>query len=57
VGYALSMSAEIREWLAALAVRDPDAAIAAGQPLVALADAGLDPAVRACRASCQVELP
>jgi hypothetical protein len=42
VGYALSMSAEIREWLADLTVRDPDAAIAVGQALVALADAGPD---------------
>jgi len=36
------MSAEIREWVAGLAVGDPDAAIAVGQALVALADAGPD---------------
>jgi DNA-binding XRE family transcriptional regulator len=42
VGYALSMSAEIREWLAGLAVGDPDAAMAVGQALVALAQAGHD---------------
>jgi hypothetical protein len=36
------MSAEIRDWLADLTVRDPDAAIAVGQALVALADAGPD---------------
>jgi hypothetical protein len=42
VGYALSMSAEIREWLASLSLSDPDAAMAVGQALVALAHAGPD---------------
>jgi DNA-binding TFAR19-related protein (PDSD5 family)/DNA-binding XRE family transcriptional regulator len=36
------MSAEIREWLADLTVSHPDAALAVGQALVALADMGQD---------------
>jgi hypothetical protein len=40
VGYALSMSGEIREWLADLTVSHPDAALALGGALVALADKG-----------------
>ena len=42
MGYALSMSGEIREWLASLDASDPDAAMVVGQALVALADAGPD---------------
>src|SRR5215813_7013617 len=42
VVYTLSMSAEIRDWLAGLAVGDPDAAKAVGRALVALAHAGSD---------------
>jgi len=36
------MSAEIRDWLAGLTASDPDAAMAVGPALVALADAGPD---------------
>ena len=42
MGYVLSMSGEIREWLASLGANDPDAAIVVGQALIALADAGPD---------------
>ncbi len=42
MGYALSMSGEIREWLASLNASDPDEAMVVGQALVALADAGPD---------------
>src|SRR5262249_4182994 len=36
------MSGEIREWLANLSLSDPDAAMAVGQALAALAEAGSD---------------
>jgi len=42
VGYVLSMSGEIREWLASLNASDPHEAMVVGQALVALADAGPD---------------
>jgi hypothetical protein len=42
VGYVLSMSGEIREWLASLGASDPDAAMVVGQALIALVDAGAD---------------
>ena len=42
MGYALSMSGEIREWLASLNASDPHEAMVVGQALVALVDAGPD---------------
>lgn len=42
MGYALSMSGEIRDWLASLSASDPDAAMVVGHALIALADAGPD---------------
>jgi hypothetical protein len=40
MGYTLRMSAEIRDWLAELTESKPRTALAAGQALIALADAG-----------------
>jgi len=40
VGYVLSMSGEIRDWLTTLSASEPDAAMVVGQALIALANAG-----------------